>query len=119
MFEVLQHTYQMVHCNVKQKQGNHEFNCAFVYAANETDSRIELWNDLINLSVGMDKSWLILGDFNCFLEAQEKLGGNPVDHSNMKEFRESINDCQDLNRRQFNLTDLKEIKIRGNLNLVQ
>ncbi|XP_020680859.1 uncharacterized protein LOC110098381, partial [Dendrobium catenatum] len=49
-----------------------------VYAANELADRRLLWEDLLNLSVGLEHPWVVMGDFNCCRFEREKAGGNPL-----------------------------------------
>ncbi|KAI0524990.1 hypothetical protein KFK09_004380 [Dendrobium nobile] len=52
------------------------FYLSVVYAANDMGDRRSLWEDLLNLSVGIDLPWVLMGDFNCCKLQEEKAGGN-------------------------------------------
>ncbi|KAK7287384.1 hypothetical protein RIF29_00657 [Crotalaria pallida] len=78
-------------------RGNHDdslFYVSFVYAHNDSERRCELWEDLKEIGDSMLDKWMILGDFNCCLNAQEKIGGIPLEPHTFQEFREMINHCQ-------------------------
>lgn len=54
------------------------FYATIVYAKCDSTQRLELWDELYQLSVNMDRPWLIGGDFNVVLNGEEKIGGLPV-----------------------------------------
>ncbi|XP_048502731.1 uncharacterized protein LOC125498546 [Beta vulgaris subsp. vulgaris] len=84
---------QMIHCKVQAISNKKEFYCTFVYAFNSAESREELWNDLEMIAGNMKKAWVILGDFNCVLEREEKIGGPIRDHD-MNPFRRCVTKCE-------------------------
>ncbi|KAK7287147.1 hypothetical protein RIF29_00221 [Crotalaria pallida] len=92
--EVLQKSSQLIHRIVTLVQNQDKFYATYVYAANEKEKRRELWSDLCQLKQGIIGPWLILGDFNCCLELNEKLGGNDLDWKAMDEFRQCVNQCE-------------------------
>ncbi|KAK7267103.1 hypothetical protein RIF29_19767 [Crotalaria pallida] len=77
-----------------ERRGMQLFCVTVIYAANDHGIREELWNDLRAISDHMDLPWLLMGDFNTFLDPQEKYGGNPVDISNLADFRNCVDYCQ-------------------------
>lgn len=52
-----------------------------------------MWDSLIILSNQLHLPWLVEGDFNVILNAEEKLGGLLVYHKETTEFNECINAC--------------------------
>uniref|UniRef100_A0A803LW18 Uncharacterized protein n=1 Tax=Chenopodium quinoa TaxID=63459 RepID=A0A803LW18_CHEQI len=54
------------------------------------------------LKLSIDSPWVVLGDFNCILEAEERIGA-PVSWREMADFRAYIEDC-----------DLSDMKYSGN-----
>ena len=63
---------------------------SFVYAKCSIVDRRELWQQLHVLSQTISMPWMIGGDFNTILYANEKLGGNPPEVRSMDDFHEAI-----------------------------
>ncbi|XP_061369324.1 protein GAMETE EXPRESSED 2, partial [Gastrolobium bilobum] len=63
LVEIINHTKQFVHFKV---QNFHvpSFSCTAVYASPREENRKELWDDLLNISLHCNGSWLVAGDFN-------------------------------------------------------
>lgn len=90
---ILMCTSQIIHCFVKPKSINESFHYTFVYAFNANSERIiPLWNDLMALSVSINDPWIVMGDFNCILEAKERIGA-AVTWKDMADFRDCIKKC--------------------------
>lgn len=51
---------------------------SLAYAIPHSNSRSHLWNDLEALSRRMNLAWILAGDFNDILGAEEKAGGAPI-----------------------------------------
>ncbi|MCE3050917.1 hypothetical protein HAX54_048511 [Datura stramonium] len=64
-----------------------------IYAKCSALERIELWNNLEDLSSEMKQPWLIDGDFNVVLNEEEKIGGLLVYPPEYEEFAHCINSC--------------------------
>lgn len=52
------------------------FHITFVYAKCTPSERISVWHSLRLIHARIQGPWLVAGDFNCILNAEEKLGGN-------------------------------------------
>nr|XP_023877746.1 uncharacterized protein LOC111990191 [Quercus suber] len=63
------------------------------YGEHVTHKRIESWNLLRKLNSRMILPWICLGDFNEITRQSEKLGGSVRSHSQMKLFRDAIDEC--------------------------
>lgn len=50
----------------------------FVYGFNKLVDRRPLWDLLESQSLGLSSPWVILGDFNCILNEEKRLGGRLV-----------------------------------------
>lgn len=48
---------------------------SIVYAQNQLEVRKRLWEELIELSHGINVPWIAIGDFNNILEPHDRLGG--------------------------------------------
>ncbi|KAK7250900.1 hypothetical protein RIF29_33662 [Crotalaria pallida] len=58
--------------------------------------------DLCQLKQSLAGPWLLSGDFNCCMEANEKLGGNDLDWEAVNDFRHCVSLCE-----------LQDMKYRG------
>uniref|UniRef100_A0A7N0VD32 Endonuclease/exonuclease/phosphatase domain-containing protein n=1 Tax=Kalanchoe fedtschenkoi TaxID=63787 RepID=A0A7N0VD32_KALFE len=72
--QVVSSSHQYMHCCVIIS--SQKFFVTFIYAFNQLLSRASLWSDLCNISYAMVDPWTLLGDFNCLLNIQDKLGSN-------------------------------------------
>ncbi|KAL0913715.1 hypothetical protein M5K25_017196 [Dendrobium thyrsiflorum] len=57
-----------------------------VYATNNPADRIPLWHQLSILADSISTPWIVMGDFNCFREPNDKSGGVPTHFSRLGEF---------------------------------
>ncbi|KAL9689629.1 hypothetical protein QQ045_010017 [Rhodiola kirilowii] len=60
--------------------------CSFVYAPNDRGDRCRVWDELIDVSTGIDSPWLVMGDFKAISSWSEKKGGGFEDGSAMDDF---------------------------------
>lgn len=58
-----------------------------MYAFTTSKETRVLWHNLYNFVRGNEALWLVCGDFNCLLEARDKLNGNPVRDYDTRELR--------------------------------
>uniref|UniRef100_A0A803LM05 Reverse transcriptase domain-containing protein n=1 Tax=Chenopodium quinoa TaxID=63459 RepID=A0A803LM05_CHEQI len=94
----LEFHFKLIHCIVNPKGMSKGFHCTFIYAYNTKAERDVLWNDLRILSGKIDEAWIALGDFNCVLEVDERIGA-AVTMNEIADFRNCVDDC--------NLYDMK------------
>lgn len=66
---------------------------SFIYASPYIDIRSVLWSNLKSIAASISVPWLVGGDFNDYLTADEKWGGNPACNHRMTFFRNAINEC--------------------------
>ncbi|KAK4732871.1 hypothetical protein R3W88_025859 [Solanum pinnatisectum] len=76
------------------------FYATIVYAKCDSNLRLNLWEELYSISIGMDRLWLIGGDFNVVLDGEEKIGGVLVDAADIDDFKTCIESC-DLSQVPF------------------
>ncbi|XP_019089179.1 PREDICTED: uncharacterized protein LOC109127983 [Camelina sativa] len=89
---------QVITCGVFDPSMNLSYTVSFVYARNCMVARRELWSDLEEIyQYGAQRNhpWLILGDFNQILRAQDhySLHPYPLPLVGMAEFQECIESC--------------------------
>ncbi|XP_056692112.1 uncharacterized protein [Spinacia oleracea] len=90
---VLGMSSQMIHCLVcPGGGGGNEFMCTFIYAFNQHSRIEELWKDLCEIGINCTKPWVVMCDFNCVLNVDERVG-SPVRHQEMVDFRNCVNTC--------------------------
>lgn len=75
---------QCVTCKVQQ--GSRHFQLSVVYANTDQVVRGELWNHLV-LQVTPDELWMVGGDFNTVMNADEKHGATSFNRKSAMEFR--------------------------------
>ncbi|XP_026451379.1 uncharacterized protein LOC113351651 [Papaver somniferum] len=63
-----------------------------IHANSYTVNRRDLWKDLYEISL-LDKPWLLIGDFNTVLNADEKKGGRSPLNAAMSDFNDCIDAC--------------------------
>lgn len=63
---------------VIQVQNFPPFFISALYANTKYNGRIEMWDNLIDMSSNVNISWLVLGNFNEVTYAHENFGGNPL-----------------------------------------
>lgn len=61
---------QLIHCEVIW--GQERFFCSFIYAYNDSNQRVELWNQLQSIRENIDIPWILMGDFNAVLLQNER-----------------------------------------------
>ncbi|KAA3482795.1 Endonuclease/exonuclease/phosphatase [Gossypium australe] len=78
---ILKSHAQFIHARVKQ--GDESPN---------RQKRVELWDQLKEITEGVNWPWLLAGDFNSIVSMNEKSRGAPFDHNSAAPFRDAIND---------------------------
>lgn len=67
---------QQVTCEVMFIPLQISFEISYVYAFNNREERQELWESLLVQSRRCSKPWMVIGDFNSILKADDRIGGN-------------------------------------------
>lgn len=67
-----------MHFGVYYPNGEHNIWCTTIYAFNTLGQRKNLWRDIERIYTGISSPWSLMGDFNNFLQAQDRIGGNIV-----------------------------------------
>ncbi|CAM8933375.1 unnamed protein product [Rhodiola kirilowii] len=81
-------TSQQITSNVSFKDSNHLAIFTFVYADCDDKVRQLLWSDLIDISLGSNQPWIVMGDFNVISSWEEKSGVNRDDDAPIHEFND-------------------------------
>ncbi|KAJ9536330.1 hypothetical protein OSB04_un000493 [Centaurea solstitialis] len=86
---------QYIHCLIRPKGLDEPFYATFVYGANTTVARRELWSGLRKAQVLMNKQpWVVMGDFNAMLFQHDGFGGSSRRSLDMEEFFLCIEDVE-------------------------
>lgn len=77
---------QIIHCEFISKVG--DLNCCLtiVYSFNTIEHRKALWDNLRGVTVGINKPWLVVGDFNAVMCQDDRLFGNSIIYTKIKEY---------------------------------
>ncbi|XP_062089719.1 uncharacterized protein LOC133796261 [Humulus lupulus] len=81
-----------MHLEVCSRAGKQTFLVSFVYALNDEKGRVSLWSDLKEIAAMSRGPWLILGDFNDILSAEERIGGKSK-QAILGAFKECVESC--------------------------
>ncbi|XP_050207730.1 uncharacterized protein LOC126657136 [Mercurialis annua] len=65
-------------------------NCSVTYGSYIANDRIELWENLCQISRNISCSWMVAVDFNAVMDNSNRLGGNEIDIQAVEEFKEAI-----------------------------
>lgn len=86
---VIHATTQMMHCSALLMEEQLTFNITVVYAANNTNVRKTMLDEIPNLRQNA-VPWIILGDFNCCYDFSHRKGGNPLSLAEIRPLKEAI-----------------------------
>ncbi|XP_070050818.1 uncharacterized protein [Nicotiana tomentosiformis] len=73
--------------------GNKEFQFLAVYGLHNVQDRKSLWDMLRDMEGKIMGPWLIMGDFNAILGAEDRVLGREVQNHEIKNFRALMEDC--------------------------
>ncbi|KAK9725508.1 hypothetical protein RND81_05G149100 [Saponaria officinalis] len=88
---VLSHS-QIIHCHVLHHSSYSSFHCSFVYASNDPNTRIELWDSLSLISASVQE-WLVLGDFNVIRDISERISSTLPNLDDILAFNTCLLNC--------------------------
>ncbi|XP_062114319.1 uncharacterized protein LOC133825382 [Humulus lupulus] len=86
-------TSQLMHLAVRSNNGHEGFLVTFIYAFIDANGREILWRDLKILARDHKQPWVVLGDFNDILNADERVGKR-VQGGSSSSFQDCIEECQ-------------------------
>lgn len=91
-FTVMDTSDQVIHGLVKTK--TKEFQFSAVYGLHTVHTRREMWIKLRNLNAQITSPWLIMGDFNSIIDAEDRRYGSEVQAHETKDFKEFLEECK-------------------------
>ncbi|XP_074299402.1 uncharacterized protein LOC141630493 [Silene latifolia] len=93
-------TAQTMHLKVLNRGNQRLLWVTFVYGFNKAADKKQLWKSLREYNLVMDGAWLIGGDFNNVLYANERIGSE-ITLAEVQPFLDCVNDCK--------ITDMKVV----------
>ncbi|KAG5631789.1 hypothetical protein H5410_003506 [Solanum commersonii] len=97
---IVKNTEQQLTVLMLDQNSTFSFYATFVYAKYDSIHRLDIWDDLYQLCGGIDRPWLIGGDFNVVLNGEKKIGGLPVVAIDYEDFKTCMESC-DLSQVNF------------------
>ncbi|XP_075101661.1 uncharacterized protein LOC142177098 [Nicotiana tabacum] len=89
---ILESTTQLVHCQVEDRSSQFKCKISFVYGFNTIAARKTLWDTLRLTGRNMDDPWVVLGDLNTVLYADDRINGIPVHLTKTVDFQSCVTD---------------------------
>ncbi|XP_019262454.1 PREDICTED: uncharacterized protein LOC109240279 [Nicotiana attenuata] len=77
---------QIFHCEITSKIGDIKCYLTIVYGFNAVEHMRALWENLKDVAMGVNKPWLIAGDFNAVMYQDDRMFGNPITYTEVKEY---------------------------------
>ncbi|KAM3267567.1 hypothetical protein P3S67_032196 [Capsicum chacoense] len=95
-------TDQLIHSLVEDKATGTRFHVTMIYGFNDQSLRRSLWAYIMSISGQMTGPWVVLGDFNCLFNKEERIG-RPVTMEEIIDFKVCVGQCglQDLRSTGF------------------
>ncbi|KAJ8421613.1 hypothetical protein Cgig2_010180 [Carnegiea gigantea] len=78
----------------KELSTNKHFYLSMIYGLNHEQQRESLWNDLMDISSSIDRAWCLMGDFNTLRFKEDRIGGNEVQDSDIRELATHLDACE-------------------------
>lgn len=94
---------QMIHCEVIEKAGQVDYLMTIIYGFNTIEQTKGLWEELKTPAQGINKPWIVIGDFNAVMYVVDRNQGNPVQQGDVQDFA----NCMQT-------TNLNELLWKGN-----
>ncbi|XP_070015991.1 uncharacterized protein [Nicotiana sylvestris] len=77
---------QFIYCLVQDRVGIIDCVVTTIYGYNTIEQRKQLWSGLKSIAAGNTKPWLLCGDFNAVLYINDRLMGNPITYTEVRDF---------------------------------
>lgn len=88
-------TAQQITCEVMFLPFQIAFEISYVRKIGKSCGKVrkELWESLLIQSRRCSKPWMVLGDFNSIIKADDRIGGNHESWLEIVDFHECVTDC--------------------------
>lgn len=84
---------RMVHAMISFNHAAQPFMLSAVYNYPQPHLQNQVWDELLQFSSNVTANWLVVGDFNCILNLNEKKGGGKIRLKKILGFRDCIAKC--------------------------
>ncbi|OIT19716.1 hypothetical protein A4A49_59088, partial [Nicotiana attenuata] len=92
-FDVLTQGAQFIHCEVMDTVRQKKWYFTVIYAYNDWNARQQLWVQLAGIGANINDEWLISGDFNNVLNADDRIGA-PITQAEVQGFKDFLDNMQ-------------------------
>ena len=92
--QIIKATNQIVHCKATQITTQNQFHISIVDGLNSIAMRQHLWPDIRHIARTTHGVWRVMGDFNAALHLGERMVGEEVQHTEVKDFAQSLGGCE-------------------------
>ncbi|XP_074277741.1 uncharacterized protein LOC141601364 [Silene latifolia] len=92
MVSCIRKDLQVIHAQVTNLVNGFDWTCSLVYGCNADSDRVALWESLIAMKANVLGPWLVMGDFNNVLYANERIGSQVTD-AEIKGFQNCVDVC--------------------------
>lgn len=83
---------RFLHCQIQDFNNHSNWLATFLYMTPQKENQYLIWNELLHLKPPNMEPWMIIGDFNCILSLNEKLGGVQRTTNYMNQFMNFLSD---------------------------
>ncbi|XP_060170760.1 uncharacterized protein LOC132601709 [Lycium barbarum] len=90
MVQVLVSHAQFIHSFLKCCTSSLSFHFSVVYGKHTIADRCEMWSELGDISSSQHGPWLIMGDFNSILNAEDRMNGSEVLEAEVRDFKQFL-----------------------------
>ncbi|WJX67493.1 hypothetical protein P8452_51955 [Trifolium repens] len=90
---VVKSTKQILHIRFNQRNGGDCWELSCVYGSPRGTERVKLWDDLREIAYQISNPWLLMGDFNVYLDIADKQGGGEINFNSMWKFQDCVQQC--------------------------
>ena len=85
--KLIQTDEQFIHVEIYSLGQSLKFVALVIYAFNQLDRRKELWNKIEDIGRNLNGPWIVIGDFNNVLDSQDRIGGNNVVETKVRDLK--------------------------------
>lgn len=89
-FQILAGQLHLIKALISISQTNIQWKAFFIYAPNNKEQRMVLWDNILQFMHSLCKLVIFIGDFNVVKKSADKVGGNPNIFNNIEELQNFI-----------------------------
>ncbi|XP_075077386.1 uncharacterized protein LOC142164109 [Nicotiana tabacum] len=84
---------QLIHGQVCILDSKMRFSFTTIYGLHTIGDQRSLWHELRQIENDQARPWLAMRDFNAVLNIEDRINGNQIQESEVKNFKDFMNDC--------------------------